>query len=158
MTKIVIIGIGQELRGDDAIGSIIARGWQSKNQNTPYLRTEICPLPGLELLDLFEDAQTAILVDAVQSGAKPGSVHITNMEQLVSFGAGSGSVHGFGVAETLALGQQIVPSPIPEKLIVVGIEALHLNLGEPISSEVKASIPKAISEIEFIVNQYLPTT
>ena len=155
MSEIVIIGIGQELRGDDAIGPVIVREWQNNNQSSDnHLRAEICPLPGLELLDLFEDAHTAILVDAVQSGAKPGTVHITDMNQLVSFGVGSGSVHGFGVAETLALGKQIDPSPIPERLIVIGIEILHLDLGEPISQEVRESIPIAISEIENIIHRY----
>ena len=155
MKEIVVIGIGQELRGDDAVGPEIVRGWKSQHpQSAEHVRVEISPLPGLELLDLFEGADTVILVDAVQSGDKPGTVHIVGMDQLISFEAGSGSVHGFGVAETLALGRQADPESIPETVIVIGVEALQMDLGAPISPEIQASIPVAISELERLIRKY----
>jgi hydrogenase maturation protease len=115
---------------------------------------EISQLPGLELLGLFGDAEIAILVDAVQGGGAAGTVHVTGLDNVVSFGAGSGSVHGFGVAETLALGRQVDPESIPKTVIIIGIEALQMDIGKPISKEVQASIPQAISSIQEIVLQH----
>ena len=112
-------------------------------------------LPGLELLGLFENANIAILVDAVQSGTEPGTVHISGIEDVVSFGAGSGSVHGFGVAETLALGHQVDPDSIPKTVIIIGIEALQMDVGKPISKEVQASIPDAIAKLEETVQKHI---
>ncbi len=155
MKKIVLIGIGQKLRGDDAVGPEVVQAWErAYPEHAKRIRVEISQLPGLELLGLFGDAQVAILVDAVQSGAQPGTVHVTGLDQVVSFGAGSGSVHGFGVAETLALGRQVDPDSIPEKVIILGIEAKGMALGEPISAEVQRSIPKAVEKIEGILEQY----
>jgi hydrogenase maturation protease len=119
------------------------------------VRVEISPLPGLELLGLLESAKTAILVDAVQSGAEPGRVHIVGMDQVDSFGAGSGSAHGFGVAETLALGRQADPDSIPETVVIIGIEILQMELGQPISPEVQKSIPEAVSKIEEIAGAHV---
>ncbi len=155
MNKIIIIGIGQKFRGDDAIGPEVVLAWEKKYpEKAEKLQIKISPLPGLELLGLFEDADTAILVDAVQSGGQAGEIHIVGSEQLVSFGAGSGSVHGFGVAETLALGRLANPEAIPENLIIIGIEAKDLDVGEPISAEVRESIPNAVVKLDEIVSQY----
>lgn len=154
MKKIVLIGIGQKLRGDDAIGPEVVRAWEEEHaENAEAIRVEISQLPGLELLGLLEGAQTAILVDAVQSGAAPGTVHVASLDQVQSFGAGSGSVHGFGVAETLALGRQVDPDSIPENVIIIGIESRGMGLGEPISPAVRASIPEAVAEIERLTNR-----
>lgn len=155
MKKIVLIGIGQKLRGDDAVGPEVIQAWERQYpESAKHVRVEISQLPGLELLGLFGDAEIAILVDAVQGGDKAGTVHITGLDQVVSFGAGSGSVHGFGVAETLALGQQVDPDAIPEKVIIIGIEAGNMDLGEPISEAVRASIPNAVRKIEEIIQKH----
>ena len=128
MKNIIVIGIGQELRGDDAIGPEVVPAWQEQHpRSEERVRVEISPLPGLGLLDLLSGADVAILVDAVQSGAKPGTVHVVGMDQVGSFGAGSGSAHGFGVAETLALGRQADPESIPEAVIRSVLEAIGVR-------------------------------
>ncbi|MBT3339128.1 MAG: hydrogenase maturation protease [Anaerolineae bacterium] len=152
--KKIIIGIGQKLRGDDAVGPEVVRAWEKQHpESAKRVRVEISQLPGLELLGLFGDADIAILVDAVQSGAEPGTVHITGLDQVISFEAGSGSVHGFGVAETLALGKQVDPDAIPDEVIIIGIESEQIGLGEDISAGVRASIPEAVRKIEAIIQK-----
>ena len=149
VSRIVLIGIGQELRGDDAAGIEIVREWQQAYPDTArQMRVELSPLPGLGLLDLLEGAQAAILVDAIQSGAEPGTVHIVGLEDVEAFAAGSGSAHGFGVAETLALAKQASPASLPEQIILLGIEIQHMDLGQPLSSAVRASIPQAVLTLE----------
>jgi hydrogenase maturation protease len=149
VSRIVLIGIGQELRGDDAAGIEIVREWQQAYPDTArQTRVELSPLPGLGLLDLLEGAQTAILVDAVKSDAKPGTVHTVGLEDVEAFAAGSGSAHGFGVAETLALAKQVSPDSLPEQIILLGIEIQHMDLGQPMSSAVRASIPRAVLTLE----------
>ena len=155
MKKIILIGIGQKLRGDDAIGPEVVQAWEWQHpESAKLVQIELSQLPGLELLGLFGDADIAILVDAVQSGGEAGTVHVTGIDQVISFGAGSGSVHGFGVAETLALGQQVDPDAIPDEVIIIGVEALQMDIGHPISREVQTSIPQAISSIQEIVLHY----
>ena len=107
---VVIIGIGQSLRGDDAAGVLAVETWQQANPQIsqhPAVKVEISPLPGLHLLELLEGNEQAIIVDAVQSGATPGTIHDVRVNDLVSFAFGASSVHGWGVAESLALADRL---------------------------------------------------
>jgi len=159
VSRIVVIGIGQELRGDDAVGPEIVRTWRQEHSETASrVHVELSPLPGLGLLDLLEAAQIAILVDAVQSGEKPGRIHLAGMEDLDAFAPGSASAHGFGVAETLALGQQVSPDSLPKQVILLGVEIQHVDLGQPMSSAVHASIPQAVLRLQETVQNLLEAT
>jgi len=153
---IKIIGIGQSLRGDDALGLEAVRLWQEKYQNKlarPDVVAELAELPGTGLLDLIEGAQTVIFVDAVYSGAAPGTIHRLVEDEISAFSGGSGSAHGWGVAETISLGRQIMPGSMPEKLILIGIEARQLKLGDTLSPEVKSALP----EVARLIEQYIET-
>jgi len=152
---IKLIGIGQSLRGDDAAGLAAVRLWQEKYQTSaprPDLQVELAELPGVGLLDLLEGSRLAILVDAVRSGAKTGTIHLLKEDQLESFTQGSVSAHGWGVAETLSLGKQLIASMMPEKLILIGIEAGQLSLGESLSPEVERALPEVARLIERIIS------
>jgi hydrogenase maturation protease len=166
--KVIVIGIGQSLRGDDGAGLAVVRLWQQAYPLTAGrvdVRVELVELPGTALLNLLEGAEVAILVDAVHtaeasggaapSGAMPGSVHILNEEQLAVFAAGSGSAHGWGVAETLSLGRQLMPDSLPGRVILVGIEIGQVNLGENLSPQVEAALPAIADRLEQLVQELL---
>jgi hydrogenase maturation protease len=148
---IMIIGIGQTLRGDDAAGIEAVRLWQETYQSKcdrPNVQVELVELPGISLLSLLEGSRVAILVDALRSETNPGMIQKIHEDQLAAFGSGSGSAHGWGVAETLALGRQIMPASLPSRLILIGIEAGQLTVGETLSPEVQSCLPKAARLIE----------
>jgi hydrogenase maturation protease len=153
---IKIIGIGQSLRGDDAAGLVAVRFWQERYQSSigrSNLQVELAELPGVGLLSLLEGTSLAILVDAVHSNSKPGTVHLLSSDQLDAFTSGSGSAHGWGVAETLSLGEKLMPTSLPEKIILVGIEAGDLSLGESLSPQVEQAIPEAARLIQQLATQ-----
>ncbi len=155
---IKVIGIGQSLRGDDAAGLAAVRLWLATypaNANRSAVQVEMAELPGISLLDLLQGVTVAILVDALHSGAQPGSIHILSQEQLESFQSGAGSAHGLGIAEALSLGRQLVPGGLPEKLVLIGIEAGQFDLGEALSPPVQAALPEAAKKIEQLVDQAL---
>lgn len=151
---IKIIGIGQSLRGDDAAGLEAVRLWQKEycsNQERPFIQVELIELPGIELLNSLEGARLVILVDALCSQAKPGTLHLLSPDQLEAFQSGAGSAHGWGVAETISLGQQLMPSRMPKKLLVIGIETADISVGASLSSEVTMALADAAQLIEQLV-------
>jgi len=153
---IKIIGIGQSLRGDDAAGLAAVRFWQERYQaniERPYLQVELAELPGIGLLNLLIGTSIAILVDAVHSNSKPGTIHLLSNDQLEAFTGGAGSAHGWGVAETLSLGEKLMPSSMPEKIILIGIEAGNLSLGESLSPQVELALPEVARLIEQLANR-----
>jgi hydrogenase maturation protease len=155
---ITIIGIGQSLRSDDGAGLAAVRAWMVAYPVTasdPRLRVELVELPGLALLDLLADSHAAIITDAVHSGAAPGTLHRLELDDLAGFEPGSSSAHGWGVAETLQLGRLLNPDSLPEEIILLGIEAGDLNLGEVLSEAVQNAFPVVIEKIEAQVRGWL---
>jgi hydrogenase maturation protease len=155
---IKVIGIGQSLRGDDAAGLAAVRLWQQTFQPTakrPNIIVELAELPGIGLLSLLEGATTAILVDAVRSNTLSGTIHILTENQLVTFESEAKSAHGWGVAETLALGRKLTPSSMPKKLVLIGIETGQLDIGDGLSPEVEMALPEAANLIERYVGSEL---
>ena len=153
---IKIIGIGQSLRGDDGVGLAAVRFWQENFQSVaerPNLHAELAELPGLGLLDLLEGTYLAILVDAVHGSLKPGTIHLLSNDQLDAFTSGAGSAHGWGVAETLSLGAKLMSANMPKKIILIGIEAGDLSLGESLSPQVKDALPEVARLIEQFATQ-----
>jgi hydrogenase maturation protease len=154
---IVVIGIGQSLRGDDAAGLAAVRLWQENylvDAQSSTNRVELVENPGLGLLTLLEDAVSAILVDAVQSGAEPGTLHCLCEADIGAFLDGTGSAHGWGVAETLSLGRKIYPENLPTQLVLIGIEAENTDLGESLSPKVEATLTEAARLIEVMRKKF----
>ncbi len=152
---IKVIGIGQSLRGDDAVGLEAVRLWHATYQagcQRPEVQMALAELPGTDLLNLLEGSRVAILVDAFHgSSAAPGTIHVLAENEIAAFAPGSESAHGWGVAETLALGRRLMPSSMPQKLILIGIGIRQLSLGEGLSPEVRSALPEAARLIEQII-------
>jgi hydrogenase maturation protease len=147
--KIALIGIGQSLRGDDAAGLEAVRLWQARySQTAQKLRVELSELPGLTLLDRLEGMQAAILVDAVHSTALPGTIHRLGPDELAAFSSDAQSAHGWGVAETLALGRSLYPGLAECRITLIGIDGDQFGLGARLSPAVQAALSAAARMIE----------
>ena len=150
--KIVIIGLGQSLRGDDAAGLEAVRRWQEHYPETAGsrdIRVEICELPGLALLYLLEGANAAIIVDAIQTtSAPPGTILRIGPDELASFTADAQSAHGWGVAETLQLGLLLYPALATCRITLIGIVGKSFEMGVRLSRKIEEALLDACSLIE----------
>ena len=146
------------MRGDDEVGLIIVQRWIKDHQsNFPIDSIEVNLLesPGINLLSEIAGQDAVILVDAVQSGAPAGTLYKLTEEDLASFDDGSGSAHGWGAAETLSLGHQLIPEELPQKIFVIGVEAIQFELGEGLSPAVRSAIPAAVKMINQVLKKLI---
>jgi hydrogenase maturation protease len=152
MQRITVIGIGGSLRGDDAAGLEAVRLWRERFPGTatrPEVRTETRELPGLNLLEMLQDMDAAVLVDAVHSpSASPGTLVRVGPDELSSFTPGTGSAHGWGVAETLQLGRALDPALAACRITLIGIVGGSFEPGAGLSPEVRAALDLAVEAIE----------
>src|SRR5215467_134759 len=95
---------------------------------------------------MLNDVDHAVLVDAVQSSALPGTVYCIDDDDLLSFTSDSKSAHGWGLAETLRLGRQILK--LKTKIRIVGIEAEQMTMGATLSQSVQDAVPTACEAIQ----------
>lgn len=144
--NVQIIGIGQSLRGDDAVGLRVVETWRAIYAHLyadQQVESHLLETPGLNLLDFFEPETAVILVDAMHSDAMPGSIRFLVVDDLSSFTSDAASAHGWGLAETLMLSNKVMPDSIPTSLSILSIEIEQLDIGTSLSSAVTKAIPQA---------------
>ncbi len=147
------------MRRDDGAGIAAVQAWQAAYPATaalPGVRVEIAGLAGMELITLLQGARAAVLVDAVQTQAAPGRLFCLQEADLAGFTAASGSAHGWGITETLALGRQLGLVDLPDGLILVAIAGGDFGAGPGLTPAVQAAIPGAANLIEDCARQILP--
>jgi hydrogenase maturation protease len=131
--EIRIIGIGNAFRSDDGAGIAVARSLRQR------LSAEVAVIEqsgeGTALLEAWKGARAVVLVDAVQSGAAPGTIHrldaYTDQIPPTLFRY---STHAFSVAEAVQLARAL--NQLPPRVVVYGIEGRNFSAGEALSAEV----------------------
>ena len=105
--------------GPDNLGFLVAHTLIG-HFNHDHVEVLALDRPGPRLIEHMRGAHTVILVDAVKSGATPGTLHQLEGHALDGLVAHHTSSHGFGLAETLALAEKM--GELPPRLKFVGLE------------------------------------
>lgn len=141
MRAIRIIGLGNEFRGDDAVGLLAARRLHGMIGD----RAEVIEADrvGVELLDMMKGARVALLIDAARSGQAPGAIHQLDASAgPIASELFPRSTHAVGVAEALELARAL--GLLPAKVIVYAIEAAETEVGQPLSPPVEQALNEVI--------------
>ena len=143
---VLVIGIGNEYRADDAVGILLAR--RLKSLNLPDVGVIEQAGEGAALIDTWESsgAQLVILIDAVCSGAAPGTIYRLDVnEETIPASFFNYSTHAFSLAEAVELAR--VLGKLPRHAVIYGIEGSQYAAGAGLSAAVKRAIPKALAKI-----------
>lgn len=138
-----VVGLGNALRGDDAVGLIVARRLRELAPVIDVLELSGEPAELLEALGSGGDH--VVLVDAVCSGAPPGTVHRLDASETALAVEARRTSHGLGLAETIELGRAL--ERLPSRLHVIGIEGWSFELGAPLSPAVARAADALVLEL-----------
>jgi hydrogenase maturation protease len=142
--EIRIIGIGNTFRSDDGAGIAIARSLRQRLPEGVALLEQSGE--GTALLEAWKGARVVVLVDAVQSGAAPGTIHrLDAYADPIPPAFFRYSTHAFSVAEAVQLAR--VLSQLPPRVIVYGIEGRNFSAGEGLSAEVAEASAKMAARV-----------
>ncbi|MFN8215501.1 MAG: hydrogenase maturation protease [Solirubrobacterales bacterium] len=139
----LLVGLGNDLRGDDAAGLLVAREARRLLAGAGGA-IEVLELAGepVGLLDAWAGAERVVLADAVASGAAPGALHRLDAAAAPLPAAfATASTHALGLAEAIELGRAL--GRLPRRLTVLGIEAERLATGAEPSPAVLAAVAVA---------------
>jgi hydrogenase maturation protease len=133
-----VIGLGNDWRRDDGAGLEVARrlgGVQLSGE----------PIGLIEVLDGEDEV---VLVDAVRSGADPGTVHVfeAGAEPLPATLFGATSTHTLGLAEAVELARSL--GRLPRRVLVYGIEGADFAFGKGLTPPVAGAAAAVIEEVE----------
>jgi hydrogenase maturation protease len=137
---VVVIGVGNALRGDDAAGLAVAEEIRASAPDDVAVR--ICEEEPSRLIDAFDDAEVAFLVDAVSTGAPPGTVHRFDASDapVPSLELRS-STHALGIGEALELARAL--GRLPRRTVVFGIEGTDFVARDGMTPAVAVGVAQA---------------
>ena len=148
--RTIIICIGNELIADDAVGFEVYTRLEGRLAGC-HTRREFCGVGGTDMLPLLEGETDMIVVDAVQFGSAPGTVHVIPWDSLPG-NSSAISAHGLGLRETIEIGTLLYPLEMPERVTLVGIEGRCFNrTRDHMTKEVQDAIGAAVATIEKLV-------
>lgn len=153
--QVLIVCIGNDLVADDAAGHEVYLRLQRMALPGTF-RLEYAAVGGIALLDrLTGEEGTMIVVDAVQFGAPPGTIHCIPWDELPVRQAGALAGHDLGLKETIEIGKLLYREKLPPHILLVGIEGRCFNLTrEAMTPETAAAIDDAVLLIQKLLTQY----
>lgn len=139
----LIIGVGNAYRGDDAVGLFVAQQLRTHfDQATIHEASG----EGAALMELWKGAELVLLIDAAASGGEPGTIYRFEAHAApLPTKFFHYSTHEFSVAEGIELAR--VFGELPPCLIVYGIEGSNFDLGAPLTPAVEQAAHAVVERI-----------
>lgn len=147
MARIAVIGIGNVLTGDDAVGPYVVRLLEARYALPPDVQVIDAGTPGLDLTAyMAEVSEGIVLVDAVKARGAPGELRRFSREELKSRSPVLAmSPHEPGVREALLNAEFMGVCPPVFRL--VGVIPESVELGCKLSPAVQAAVPVALAAV-----------
>jgi hydrogenase maturation protease len=148
---ILVIGIGNEFRSDDAAGLQVAKLLKAKKPANAIIKE--ANGEGAVLLEFWKGFDKVIIIDATRSGAAFGTIHHFDItgKPLPRNIFHSCSSHAFGIIEAIEMGK--VLNQLPKNLIIYGIEGKSFAMGKGISNEVQQAVETLAEQISEELNK-----
>jgi hydrogenase maturation protease len=145
--KILVLGLGNPLVSDDSVGLRVAEALKPLLADRPDVEVSEDYWGGLRLMERMIGFDRAIIIDAICSGAAPGTVHRMTPNSIST--QRSASAHDVNLPTALEFGRTAgVELPTNEHIVLIGIEAEDvLNFSEKCTPAVEAAIPLAVQAV-----------
>ncbi len=142
-TPLLVLGLGNDVLGDDAIGLILARMLHDHPALPVGVEVRENDGGSLSLLDDLSGFEQAILVDAVVTGTRPpGTLQGVEVHELPRL---PGTLpHGLGLRQCIELGEALgLPMPRHITILTVEIEDPY-SIREGLTSSLLAALPNLV--------------
>ena len=145
--KRAVVCLGNELVGDDGVGIRIGRVLQ-RLPLPSTIDVLIRPNLGLELIELLDEYEEIVIVDAMTSGRTPGTCDALAVAETSKMASCPSCSHSLGIPEILQLVAQMYPDRAQRAVRIVGVEAASIDRFEVgLSEPVQAALPDAVAKV-----------
>jgi hydrogenase maturation protease len=145
-----VLGIGNALLRDEGIGCHVVHALEG------------IPLPDVEVVDggtcpdvlqIFEDADKLVIVDAVKGGGTPGQIYRFHLEDITPEQKPFLSLHDLRLVDSLKL-MRLWHNI--DKAVIIGVEPGDIGWGLELSSKLRGRMPQIIDAILSELNDISP--
>ena len=153
MTPILVLAIGNPLRGDDGVAQRVLEVLKGQDLGIHVALVD-AGTAGLEVANLLRGWQMVIIVDAIDCAAPAGTVRCITLdvERIRSVPVWPNALHSAGLFEALALAEAL--GVLPERLTLVGVQPGNLDYVDTLTPEVQAAVPLAVDAVRAVINDY----
>jgi len=139
-----VIGIGNLLRADDGVGIHAVRMLE---EEMPEVEAVDMSTANIDLLDHIRGREKVVIVDAVRSGADPGTILRLAPEELVE--TDFSQSHGLNLPAILRLGRRLYQEEMPKEIVILAVEAEDTeSFSSDLTPKVRSSLPELIEKIK----------
>ena len=140
-----MLGLGNVVLTDDGLGVHAVRRLRARHALGPGVEVVEGGTAGLLLLPWLADSRRAIVVDAIDRGARPGSLHRLDGAAWASAFDARMSPHDAGLADLLGAAQ--IGGVLPEELVLLGLQPARLGWGTELSPPLAAALDGLVDAV-----------
>ena len=142
--QLLVIGVGNPYRGDDAAGLLVAGVLKDMGLDSSMIVQQSGE--GSALMETWKGAEAVILIDAVSSGGAPGEIHrLEPVLQPLPAQMFHSSTHAFSLPDAIEMARAL--NELPPRLLLFGIEGRNFQAGAELSPEVSAAVPQVAKQV-----------
>jgi hydrogenase maturation protease len=151
--SVTVLGVGNILCSDEGVGVHAVRALQSRREcGRPGIEFLDGGTLGLNLLSYIEDANSLILLDAVDFGAPPGTVIELDGEDLPRRAGIKLSEHQLTLQEVLGLAR--IRGRLPRRLKLIGMQPAEICVGDTLSPAVQAGLERMVERAQAVLGEW----
>lgn len=152
MVRTAVIGVGNELMGDDSIGPHIARSLLERK----VLPDEVMVIDegrgGMRLVHHIKDVEKLIVIDAADIGKAPGEFKVFRPEEVETIKDLSGTnIHEWDLLKMLELSKML--GECPDDIRIIAIQPAYMELGEGLSDILKNRVDEYIEKVKDLIDR-----
>jgi hydrogenase maturation protease len=144
-TRTVVIGLGNPLMGDDGLGLIALAQLQAEWHVPEEIELVDGGTWGMTLLPVIEGAARLLLLDAIETGAPPGTLHVLERNRIPRYLATKISPHQVDLHDVLALAE--LRGTFPAEAVAIGLQPTRIEFGNGLSDVVACRVDELVRAV-----------
>jgi hydrogenase maturation protease len=149
--RTLVLGLGNELAGDDAVGLLVARAVREELEGVADVVESSAS--GLALIETFAGYDRAVVVDAIKTGRNPPGT-ITEMALAHVGRVVAPSLHHAGLPELAAVAERL-GLRFPAQTRVLAVEVVDpYTIGAGVSEPVEAAVGELVRRVRALLEDW----
>jgi hydrogenase maturation protease len=145
VNRTLVLGLGNILLRDEGVGVRVVEELQGRYDFPDEVVVLDGGTLGLDLLPYVEAADRLLVIDALDLGAKPGTVARLRDEEIPAFLSPKVSPHQMGLVDLLAAAH--LSGALPEELVLWGVQPEAMNVGLDLSPTITAQVETLVANV-----------
>ena len=140
-----VIGLGSPLMADDGLGLVVLEILRERWSFDPPVELVDGGTWGMNLLPLVESAGRLLLVDAINTGAEPGTCIVLERHQLPMFLSAKLSPHQIDLRDVLSLAE--FRGTLPRDTVAIGLQPALVEMGIGLSPLIRSTMDVLLARV-----------